>query len=188
MKKVILAVTGSAALLACGSGRPPWADGALVTERVEGPLPPQDLAKLAERIAALHNAERRRVGTPALTWDATLATSAAPYAAELARRGRLEHSLPAARPGEGENLWLGTRGAYSIEDMVGSWSEERRLFRAGTFPDVSTSGAWSDVGHYTQMIWRGTTRVGCAIRSSDRWDVLVCRYAPGGNVLGQPVP
>ena len=38
------------------------------------------------------------------------------------------------------------------------------------------------------MIWRGTTRLGCAIRSSARADFLVCRYAPADNVVGQPVP
>jgi hypothetical protein len=83
---------------------------------------------------------------------------------------------------------MGTRGAYSIEEMAGSWAGEKSLFRPGTFPDVSRSGKWSDVGHYTQMIWRSTAKVGCAIRSGGSWDVLVCRYAPPGNVVGQRVP
>jgi hypothetical protein len=83
---------------------------------------------------------------------------------------------------------MGTRGAYSLEEMAGSWSEEKRLFRAGTFPDVSRSGKWSDVAHYTQMIWRGTARVGCAVHRSRDWDFLICRYAPPGNVVGQRVP
>ncbi|HWH17287.1 MAG TPA: CAP domain-containing protein, partial [Allosphingosinicella sp.] len=65
---------------------------------------------------------------------------------------------------------------------------ERRYFRAGVFPNVSSSGNWSDVGHYTQMVWRGTTSVGCALHQSPRWDFLICRYAPSGNVVGQRVP
>lgn len=83
---------------------------------------------------------------------------------------------------------MGTRGAYSLEDMIGGWSGERRYFRSGFFPDVSTSGNWSDVAHYTQMIWRSTTNVGCALHQGRSDDYLVCRYSPPGNVTGQPVP
>jgi hypothetical protein len=83
---------------------------------------------------------------------------------------------------------MGTRGAFPAEQMVASWSGERRQFRRGTFPSVSRTGNWADVGHYSQMIWPTTTRVGCAIASSARLDVLVCRYAPAGNIDGRRVP
>jgi hypothetical protein len=73
--------------------------------------------------------------------------------------------------------------------MAGSWAAEKSLFRPGLFPGaVSRSGHWSDVGHYTQMIWKGTTRVGCAVHKSRKSDFLICRYSPPGNVVGQRVP
>lgn len=72
--------------------------------------------------------------------------------------------------------------------MAGGWAGERSLFRPGAFPDVSRSGKWGDVGHYAQMIWKGTARVGCAIHSGGAWDFLICRYSPPGNVVGQRVP
>ena len=176
-------------LPACADeSRPPWAEGATVRTERPADAPPQDLGRLPSRVTALHNRERAAVGTPPLSWDARLAAAAAAYGPELARRGRLAHSPPEARPGQGENLWMGTRGAYSLEEMIGSWAEEKRLFRAGIFPAVSASGEWSDVGHYTHMIWRGTTRVGCAVHRSERSDFLICRYAPAGNVVGQRVP
>jgi len=50
------------------------------------------------------------------------------------------------------------------------------------------NGRWDQVGHYSQMIWPGTDRVGCAVRSSARSDYLVCRYSPAGNVFGVTVP
>ena len=168
--------------------RPPWAEGAMVRTERPADAPLQDLGRLERRVATLHNRERAAVGTPPLTWDARLAAAAAAYGPALARRGRLAHSPPETRPGQGENLWMGTRGAYSLEEMIGSWAAEKRLFRPGNFPAVSASGEWSDVAHYTQMIWRGTTRVGCAVHRSARWDFLVCRYAPAGNVLGQRMP
>lgn len=61
----------------------------------------------------------------------------------------------------------------------------KRIFRNGAFPDVARGGGWQTVGHYTQMIWRGTTAIGCATASNGTWDVLVCRYAPPGNMMGE---
>ena len=175
-------------LAGCGESRPPWAEGAVVREARPAAMARQDLGRFEARLLDRHNRERVAVGVPPLIWDPALASAATPYAAELARLGRLAHSELAARPDQGENLWMGTRGAYSLEEMVGNWAEEKRLFRPGVFPDVSTSGHWSDVGHYTQMIWRTTARVGCALDRTSRSDVLVCRYAPAGNVRGQRVP
>jgi hypothetical protein len=102
--------------------------------------------------------------------------------------GRLQHSSPANRPGPSENLWMGSRGAYPAEAMVGAWIGEKRYFRPGTFPHVSTTGNWQDVGHFTQVIWKRRTHVGCAVYRDERWDFLICRYSPKGNVDGRQVP
>ena len=149
-------------------------------------IPPETRA--AMRFVQLHNHVRLSAGVRPLFWDAALAGAADRYAAELARTGRWGHSPLAARPGQGENLWMGTRGAFSVEQMVGAWASEGRWFRRGRFPQVSTTGSWAEVGHYSQMIWPGTIRVGCAVRSSARNDYLVCRYSPAGNVVGVTVP
>lgn len=119
-----------------------------------------------------------------ISWDSTLAAAANDYAEQLAKTGRWAHSPQAARPGQGENLWMGTHAAFSLAEMVHAWSDEGRMFHAGAFPQVSKTGNWDDVGHYTQMIWPGSIRVGCAVRSSQRYDYLVCRYSPAGNVVG----
>jgi hypothetical protein len=175
-------------LSACGSARPPWAEGKMVRETRPAEAAPQDLGRIETRLLRLHNRERTAVGAPPMVWDERLAAAAAGYGPALARRGRLAHSPPTSRPGQGENLWMGTRGAYSLEEMAGGWAEEKGLFRPGLFPNVSSSGHWGDVAHYTQMIWRSTARMGCAVHRSARWDFLICRYAPPGNVLGQRVP
>jgi hypothetical protein len=72
--------------------------------------------------------------------------------------------------------------------MTAGWVGERRWFRPGVFPDISSTGRWNDVGHYTQMVASGTTRVGCAIRANRHWTYLVCRYGPSGNVNGRALP
>jgi hypothetical protein len=122
-----------------------------------------------------------------MSWDPDLANAAGEYAAELAATNKWGHSSPERRPGQGENLWMGTRSAFTPEEMVDEWLRERQIFRGGTFPEVSTSGSWHDVGHYTQIIWSDTMRVGCAVRSSAAYDYLVCRYSAPGNVMGERV-
>jgi len=85
----------------------------------------------------------------------------------MARSGRFAHAEQPQGPGrEGENLWTGTRGAYRYREMVASWIAERRHFKNGVTPDFSTTGDYSDVAHYTQIIWRGSKAVGCALASN----------------------
>ncbi|MFM5955277.1 MAG: CAP domain-containing protein [Novosphingobium sp.] len=138
------------------------------------------------RLLASHNAERARIGIAPLTWSPELAAQAQVWARSLAQRGAFEHSKE--RQGAGENLWMGTAGFYAPEAMVGAFVREGRYFRPGTFPAVSSTGNWFDVGHYTQLIWPGTQKVGCALATGKGRDVLVCRYFPAGNMIGQRVP
>lgn len=128
------------------------------------------------------------MGMAPLAWDDALGAGAAVYARQMASSGMFQHSNRQARRGIGENLWMGTHGAFSIEAMVGGWTAEKRYFMPGVFPNNSRSGNWEDVGHYTQMIWPTTTRVGCAIASTARVDYLVCRYATAGNMDGRRLP
>ena len=145
----------------------------------------QPPASEAERLLVAHNAERGRLGLRPLVWNAALARDAGDYAKVLLARGRLQHASAADRKGNGENLWMGTAGAWNSAAMVEMFLDERRYFRTATFPDVSLTGNWSDVGHYTQIVWRETKDVGCAIDTGKGMDVLVCRYHPAGNVMGK---
>lgn len=144
-------------------------------------------SQFPSRILAAHNAVRVQAGVAPLVWDPALGAQAASYAQQMALTGVFVHSNRRARPGTGENLWMGSRGAFSLETMVSNWASERSMFARGTFPAVSRTGNWADVGHYTQIVWPTTTRVGCALASTARQDYLVCRYSPAGNIDGRPV-
>lgn len=137
---------------------------------------------LDHRILAAHNRERAALGVPQLRWNPALAASARSWADYLGRTGAFRHDL---QEDEGENLWAGTRGHYSAEAMVGAWVEEKKHFRPGAFPHNSSTGQVGDVGHYTQVAWRRTHEVGCALAKSAQEDVLVCRYAQAGNIIGE---
>jgi hypothetical protein len=149
------------------------------------PASPPSVADRRDLLLAMHNQVRLRFAAPPLQWDANLADGAARWAARIGDSGVLEHS---GVEDMGENLWMGSADRYAIDAMVGAWAEEQRFFQAGRFPDISRSGDWSDVGHFTQMIWPDTRSVGCGFYHGRIWDVLVCRYSPAGNVIGEQLP
>ena len=151
------------------------------------PAVPQDyLAPPSpERVwLAAHNIAREDVGLAPLQWNPTLARDAEDWAIHLAQRRTFGHAPHDVRKGQGENLWRGSRGRYSPWQMIALFVAEKRDFRPGTFPDVSRTGRWSDVGHYTQIIWPATQEVGCATALNRNDELLVCRYWPAGNVMG----
>jgi hypothetical protein len=137
------------------------------------------------RVLAAHNRERAALGIAPLYWDPALARDARHWAEHLSTTGRFEHAPENAGDPEGENLWAGTRGYYALEAMVDGWVREKRFFRPGVFPNNSTTGRIADVGHYTQLVWRETRQVGCAMGTGTHEDVLVCRYSDAGNYFGE---
>ncbi len=134
-----------------------------------------------------HNDARKEVGVAPLQWDERLEKHAQKYAQYLADHDKFDHDPNnGVIEWQGENLWKGTRGAFGYAQMADGWVSEKKFYKKdGIMPDVSVNGNWTAVGHYTQIIWRSTTHVGCAIASNDTDDILVCRYSPAGNVMGQ---
>jgi hypothetical protein len=136
------------------------------------------------RLVSRHNTERAHYAIPPLIWDPGLARSASAWADHLATSGTFRHAPENDTMPEGENLWAGTPGRFTPEAMVDAWAREQRFFRRGRFPANSTTGRVADVGHYTQLMWRATHSVGCALAHGSREDVLVCRYSQAGNYEG----
>lgn len=136
-----------------------------------------------ERLLAAQNRERSALGIEPMQWNADLASDAQVWADYLAKSGQFEHAPRYMRAGAGENLWAGTRNAYSAEQMVDGWAREKKQFTPGPFPaDIATIRA---VGHYTQIVWRDSRRVGCAVARGREMDYLVCRYGEAGNIIGR---
>lgn len=136
---------------------------------------PDDIAE----ILAAHNAYRAPLGLPPLRWSNSLEDKAQGWADHLAELGQLVHSGP------GQNLAMSAAGTQSLTQLVDLWGGEQSYFTDGIFPDISTTGNWMDVGHYSQMIWATTIEVGCGFSEDYGRDVLVCDYNPPGNVMGE---
>lgn len=159
------------------------------TEPPKAPEPKQTsmaLPSWARDMLAAHNAARSEVGAPPLQWNTDLQAHATARAGELAQIRQLVHAPREGRGTERENILSAPIG-YSPSRMIDLWSKERGHFRPGLFPDVSDTGNWMDVAHYTQMVWPTTTEIGCGYAPGGGFNWLVCRYNPGGNKDGKPV-
>ena len=134
---------------------------------------------------AAHNYYRSQIsGIPNLYWSTSLESDSQQWADFLANSLLFEHS---GAPNVGENLWMGPPST-SPSSMTDGWGNEKQYFVYGIFPQVSTTGNWADVGHYTQIIWKNTVSVGCGgATGSDGFYRFVCRYSPAGNVVDEVV-
>ncbi len=143
-----------------------------------------------EGTTAAHNAVRAQVGVGPLAWDPALAAIAAAWAAQChdteAPIGLIDHN-PGRSAGYptyvGENIY-GAGGQASGTDAVRLWVSEQANYDHAT----NTCAAGQICGHYTQVVWRNTTKIGCALHDCPGLQYgssVVCDYGPGGNVGGQ---
>ncbi|KAF7303387.1 PR-1-like protein [Mycena indigotica] len=89
------------------------------------------------------------------------------------------------RPVRARTSRAGT-GKYGIEKAIVSWTNE-----VGDYDPKNPVPS-----HFTQVVWRGTTQVGCALtvcapgtifdpKFTNTAEYYVCEYAPPGNIIGQ---
>ncbi len=147
---------------------------------------------LATEMVAAHNAARAGANPPpqpalaGLTWSTEAAAVAQAYAA----RCEFEHNKN--RGPYGENLAAAAPpGTKTDAQVVEDWVSEAADYSY----TKNTCASGKVCGHYTQVVWRKTTEVGCATvictenspfgARFPTWQLWVCNYAPPGNYAGQ---
>lgn len=144
-------------------------------------------------ITLAHNQVRAMVQTgtplPALTWSPALAATAAAWVAQckdtMAPTGLVDHNAGRSNGHPyyvGENIYASS-GSATGQQAVTSWASE------GANYNYATNTCSGTCGHYTQVVWRGTLEVGCALGDCPGLtyrSTIVCDYGPGGNSGGKP--
>lgn len=143
-------------------------------------------------IVAAHNRWRAQVGVAELSYSPELAVSAQVWADYLKQTNRcnMRHSKPDGR--YGENLFWSSAVVWSdgrrelkkvqSEEPVNSWGSEKDDYDYAS----NRCKPGKMCGHYTQMVWRTSTQVGCAVAvcGDSQEQVWVCQYQPAGNWVG----
>lgn len=160
---------------------PTWAD----TE----PTPMQGML-------AIHNQVRASVGTPPLRWSGQLAAYAQQWANHLATNNActMQHRSHAHADTlkVGENLYWASPlrwsdGRVEVQTITPARVAQDWANEQGDYHYTNNSCRPSaQCGHYTQMVWRTTTEVGCAMTvCPDKGQIWVCNYNPPGNWVGE---
>ncbi len=129
---------------------------------------------------------------PPVSWDPVLADSAYGYLVKCVATSSppalVDHNAGRSTDYQalggsgyvGENIF-GSTGSATPAGAVSSWMAEASQYNYNTSP-IGTAG------HYTQVVWRASVRIGCAIVDCPNvtfHDTVLCDYAPGGNIDGQ---
>ncbi|XP_063781912.1 peptidase inhibitor 16-like isoform X2 [Pseudophryne corroboree] len=135
-----------------------------------------------------HNSYRSQMDPPAagmvmLRWDTTLEKLATSYAAKCIWEHNEERGF------RGENLFVMSGSHLDVELGLDDWHREQDYYNFTT--NVCQEGQMC--GHYTQMVWADTERVGCGEKFCEKVEgfdepnmhLLVCNYEPPGNFEGE---
>jgi len=144
----------------------------------------------AREILSAHNQVRISASNPVpnpplavLQWSADAAKTAQAWA------DRCQTTHNPDRGNLGENIAFATLDFFTTAGVVQSWAAEASNYNYGT----NACAPGKACGHYTQLVWRNTTHVGCATKECDknspfagftRWQLWVCNYSPPGNFAG----
>lgn len=161
---------------------------------ISGDIP---LTDFKQAVLDHHNIHRANHSAPALVWDETLAG----YAENTANGCVFAHDMNQGGGGYGQNLatW-GTTGAMAdlriksaAMGITNQWYNDE-MVNWGSYgaENPPSSQPLGDFGHFTQVVWKSSTKVGCATVQCPAGSVLsfpawytVCNYNPPGNFGGR---
>lgn len=151
------------------------------------PIPRQQRNELLD----IHNSKRELHCAASLNWSTDLAAAAQQWADQLAANGCQQQHSPQAIAGQyGETIAFASSPSATATEMVTAWYDEVALY------DFQNPGFSAETGHFTTVVWKATSEVGCGIAMCGGGQMLVCSYLQPANVVGafpenvlpEPVP
>ncbi|PHH61022.1 hypothetical protein CDD81_844 [Ophiocordyceps australis] len=148
------------------------------------PYNPPSSGSFEDEFVRLHNEKRALHGAQPLSWDAGLAAQAASDCG----CDMVHHIERNGGQGYGQNIWTGKGPDFSHnsspQNSVKSWYDEEKLY------DYNSGVFSHEAGHFTQVVWASTTKLGCATVLCNKnqysgWQYTVCNYGPPGNYQGR---
>lgn len=146
-----------------------------------------------QSILQLHNNFRENHRVEPLVWDATLAEQSKKWADYICKNdcegSQIAHSnyptitmkLGDSKYGENVSWNMNSNGinnVVAVNSAVNGWYNEYSCY------DYNDPKFSSNSGHFTQVVWKDTKKIGCArsLSSDKTKEMIVCQYSPSGNI------
>ncbi|XP_028614837.1 glioma pathogenesis-related protein 1 [Grammomys surdaster] len=130
----------------------------------------------------VHNQLRSKVNPAArnmlyMSWDSKLAQIAKAWATscEFKHNPQLHSRIHPNFTALGENIWFGSLSLFSVSSAISAWYKEIKDY------DFSTRKCTGVCGHYTQVVWADSYKLGCAVQLCLKGTIFICNYGPAGN-------
>ncbi|XP_040077217.1 Golgi-associated plant pathogenesis-related protein 1-like [Ixodes scapularis] len=141
----------------------------------------KDKTKFREECLKIHNEYRNRHQSPPMVLDEKINLWAQDWAEDNAAQDIMEHR---SNNPYGENLYmfgpLPAPQGPNPKDVVSAWYDEIQDY------DFNYGGFSGATGHFTQVVWKNSTKLGCGwARSYSDNIYVVCNYDPPGNYMGK---
>lgn len=150
-----------------------------VDENQENISIPEDLDAFRTEVLCAHNDYRKRHKANGLKLSNDLNEIAQNWAETMARTGSLSHRPDGKM---GENIFAGYKsdGSISGNHVVKLWFDEIANY------DFKNNEFQPKTGHFTQVVWKSSKRLGVGKAIASNGFVYVCaNYDPAGNVKTQ---
>ncbi|KAK4431941.1 Pathogenesis-related protein PR-1 [Sesamum alatum] len=132
-----------------------------------------------QQFLSTQNAARSALGLAPLIWDPRISR----YATWYANKRRADCALEHSNGPYGENIFWGSGDEWTPAEAAAEWVAERRRY------DYRSNSCehGEQCGHYTQIVWKESRRVGCArvVCYEGRGVFMICNYDPPGNYIGE---
>lgn len=168
------------AVLQPGVGAPPanHHTGAPSPPQSSVKQPPAGKGKESREFLDAHNVVRKEHNQTLYTWDKKLARYARRWSMKIQNECAMNHSYGPF----GENMFWGKYDHWTPTEAVQSWALEYKDYDR----DTNTCRPNTMCGHYTQIVWHESLRLGCTrTRCSNGSVLLICEYDPPGNYVNE---
>jgi hypothetical protein len=117
-------------------------------------------------------------------YDEKISKLAQKYAQKLFDSGKFQHSHNKYKSKKmGENLakWKGKKSklTFDVTKVVNGWYDEVNKY------DFINSSYKRGIGHFTQLVWQNSRRIGIGYIKNGNTAIVVCNYFPAGNIMGE---
>ncbi|MFB2893352.1 CAP family protein [Aerosakkonemataceae cyanobacterium BLCC-F50] len=152
-----------------------------------------DLPAFRSSALSNHNTYRATHHSPSMTISESLNSTAQTWAEHLAANAVFEHSDSSQRNDAGENIYVSYTTESSIDSAELGKSAVEDWYKEVSAYDYNNPESSSGTGHFTQVVWKNSTELGCgaaqgiATIDGTKFNAfyVVCQYAPAGNMEGE---